>query len=128
MLQSDEPTVWSLLTVETRGFSFFVDRRQKILFERHIFHKRADGRFDSDNPDISSLQSGGYSGGPEECDRLARAVVLDREAALESTSWGFGQVMGFHATSVGYLGAEAMVSVRGGYQEGGRRRPYSDGR
>lgn len=33
-----QPEVWSVLSVETKGFGFLSDRRPQILFERHIFH------------------------------------------------------------------------------------------
>ena len=50
----DQTALWSLLTVETRGFGFLTDRRPKILFERHIFHKHTGGRFSAGHPNISS--------------------------------------------------------------------------
>lgn len=109
-LELDPATLWALLTVETRGFGFLPDRRPKILFERHIFHRRTGGRFSAAHPDISSSSSGGYVGGAGEYARLARAARLDRQAALESASWGLGQIMGFNASALGYIGAEAMVA------------------
>jgi hypothetical protein len=109
-LQVDEASLWALLTVETRGFGYLPDRRPKILYERHIFHKRTNGRFSAANPDISSRDSGGYLGGAAEYARLDRAIKLDRLAALESASWGLGQIMGFNASQLGYVGAEAMVA------------------
>ena len=42
---------------------------------------------------------------------LERAIVLDRKAALESTSWGLGQVMGFNARAAGFADVEAMVAA-----------------
>lgn len=109
-LGGDEPSLWALLTVETRGFGFLPDRRPKILYERHIFHKRTKGRYTVANPDISSSLSGGYQGGTAEYGRLARAIKLDRQVAFESASWGLGQIMGFNAVKLRYLGAEEMVT------------------
>ncbi|WP_119422182.1 N-acetylmuramidase domain-containing protein [Desertibaculum subflavum] len=103
--------LWALITVETRGFGYLPDRRPKILFERHIFHRRTGGRFDATAPDLSSPDAGGYSGDAAEYDRLARAIRLDRKAALESASWGLPQIMGFNAESIGYASAEAMVQA-----------------
>ena len=108
-LSGDAPSLWALLTVETRGFGFLPDRRPKILFERHIFHKRTKGRYSAAHPDISSSASGGYQGDAAEYERLERAIKLDRKAALESVSWGLGQIMGFNAVKLGYLDAEDMV-------------------
>jgi hypothetical protein len=45
-----------------------------------------------------------------EYERLSRALKLDRHAALESASWGLGQVMGFNAVMLGYLDVEEMVT------------------
>ena len=106
----DAPSLWALVTVETRGFGFLPDRRPKILFERHIFHKRTGGRFSAANPDISSAVSGGYEGGAAEYARLERAIELDRRAALESTSWGLPQIMGFNAVKLRYIGADEMAT------------------
>ena len=61
-LEVDAASLWALLTVETRGFGYMPDRRPKILFERHIFHRRTQGRFDAAQPDLSSAQPGGYQG------------------------------------------------------------------
>lgn len=108
-LGGDAPSLWALLTVETRGFGFFPDRRPKILFERHIFHKRTKGRHSASHPDISSSTSGGYQGDIAEYGRLEQAIKLDRQAALESVSWGLGQIMGFNAVELGYADTEEMV-------------------
>ena len=109
-LGSDAASLWALINVETDGFGFLPDRRPKLLFERHQFHKRTGGRFDAANPDISSAVRGGQLSGTAEYARFARALALDRRAALESTSWGLGQIMGFNATRLGYASAEAMVT------------------
>jgi hypothetical protein len=111
-LKVDEASLWSILAVETRGFGFLDDRRPKILFERHIFSKRTKGRFDATAPDLSNPKKGGYSiGGAAEYERLNRAVALDRRAALESASWGLGQVMGFNAQAAGYTDVDAMITA-----------------
>ena len=88
------PQVWAVLAVETHGFGFLQDRRPQILFERHIFHKLTNGRYDARNADISNGKAGGYTGDAGEYARLEKALRLDREAALQSASWGIGQVMG----------------------------------
>jgi hypothetical protein len=101
--------IWSVLQVETTGSGFFANRQPKILFERHIFSKRTKGKFDEEHPEISNPKAGGYSGGPTEYDRLAKAIKLDRNAALESASWGIGQVMGFNFPAGGFADVESMV-------------------
>lgn len=110
-LGAPAPAVWSVLTVETRGFGFLQDRRPQILFERHIFHKLTNGRHDSGHADISSAKAGGYAGGTGEYPRLEKAVSLDREAALQSASWGIGQVMGFNYEAAGFVAIDDMVAA-----------------
>lgn len=103
---------WAVMTVETRGFGFLPDRRPLILYERHIFHQRTGGHFSSAHPDISNPKAGGYgAGGANQFDRLARAIELDEKAALESASWGLGQVMGFNAGTAGYPSTAEMVAA-----------------
>lgn len=104
--------LWAVLNVETRGCGFLQDRRPDILFERHIFSRETGHRFDAAHPDISNQQQGGYgAGGAAQYPRLARAIALDRSAALDSASWGIGQVMGFNAKIAGYADVETMVTA-----------------
>ena len=103
--------IWAVLDVETSGCGFFSDRRPLILFERHVFSKRTKRMYDQQHPDISNAQPGGYRGGAAEYGRLAAAIALNRNAALESTSWGIGQIMGFNAAAAGYADAEALVAA-----------------
>lgn len=104
--------LWAVLRVETSGCGFLSDRRPEILFERHVFARETAGRFTRTAPDISHPTAGGYGRrGVHQYERLARAVALDRRAALRSTSWGIGLVMGFHAAVLGYGHVEQMVTA-----------------
>jgi hypothetical protein len=106
------PELWSVITVETRGCGFIADRRPVILFERHIFARETNHQFDAAHPDISNKKAGGYGAtGGHQYDRLQAAIALNRTAALDSASWGIGQVMGFNANVVGYSDVETMVSA-----------------
>ncbi len=110
LLGSGMAELWAVLSVETRGCGFQQDRRPIILFERHVFSQQTGGRFDATHPQISNRQAGGYgSGGDSQYRKLAQAMTLDRRAALHSCSWGLGQVMGYHARSLGYADVEDMV-------------------
>jgi hypothetical protein len=111
-LQVTVAELWAVLNVETRGCGFLADRRPMILFERHIFSRETAHQFDISYPDISNRNSGGYgAGGDAQYERLYRALALDRKAALRSTSWGIGQLMGFNAEISGYAGVEEMVAA-----------------
>ena len=106
------PALWAVMTVETKGCGFLPDRRPVTLFERHVFHRRTLGRFATECPDLCNPRAGGYGpAGAHQHERLCRALELDRQAALESCSWGLGQVMGYNAVRVGFADVEAMVKA-----------------
>jgi peptidoglycan hydrolase-like protein with peptidoglycan-binding domain len=106
----DPAVLWSVVTVETSGCGFLPDRRPSILFERHIFSTRTGRRFDAAHPGISGSPGGYGPAGAHQYERLEEAIACDRRAALESASWGLGQIMGFNAGPAGYRDAEDMVS------------------
>jgi len=102
--------IWTVLAVETSCCGYMPDRRPQILFERHIFHRLTNGQFD--DGDISDPTPGGYGPtGSHQYDRLAKAVALNRSAALQSASWGIGQVMGENFVRAGFPQVDAMVSA-----------------
>jgi hypothetical protein len=102
--------MWSVVLVETSGCGFLPDRRPSILFERHIFSSRTELRFDATHPGISGPAGGYGQPGDHQYERLEEAIACDQRAALESASWGLGQVMGFNAALAGLRDAEDMVS------------------
>ena len=111
VLGVDAPTLLALLTVETPGCGFLSDRRPQILFERHIFSRLTGGVFDAQFPNISNPVPGGYGpGGAPQYARLGSAVALNQEAALQSASWGLGQVMGENFEESGFADVGAMVT------------------
>jgi hypothetical protein len=102
--------MWAVIQVESSGAGYLDDRRPKILFERHKFSHATGGRFDDSHPGISNPVGGGYgAGGAHQYDRLAEAVELDRKAALESASWGLGQVLGSNFRVAGFANADDLV-------------------
>jgi len=103
--------MWAVIQVESSGAGYQPDRRPKILFERHKFHRATGGQFDAAHPDISNPKAGGYgAGGAHQYDRLAEAIALDRKAALASASWGLGQVLGSNFAVAGFTDVEDMVA------------------
>lgn len=103
--------------VESRGSGFFAPGKPAILFERHIMRRRLlliegdedlNGRvaqLERDYPALVNSRPGGYAGGLAEYPRLARAKMIEHDAAIESASWGLFQIMGFHWLALGYATA-----------------------
>lgn len=112
--QLEAAALWAVLAVETSGVGYFGDRRPKILFEQHVFSRETEHQFDASHPDISNKTPGNYGAtGSHQYERLAAAMALAPEKALNSTSWGLGQVMGFnfdktHSSNAGQM-IEKMV-------------------
>ena len=105
------PEIWAVLSVETFGCGYLPDRRPQILYERHVFHRLTHGRFD-DEGDISAATPGGYGArGAHQYLRLAAAIEKDRDAALQSASWGIGQIMGANHVLAGFQSVEEMVTA-----------------
>lgn len=102
--------VRAVMDVESRG-GFLSDGRPKILFERHFFSRLTNRQFDAANPDISNRTPGGYKGGKAEYDRLAKAIGLNRDAALRSASWGAFQIMGDNCKLAGFGDVETFVAA-----------------
>lgn len=107
--------LWAVISVETSGCGYFDNRQPQILYERHLFYKLTQGRFPIS--DINSPDPGGYSGGVAEYGRLLRAVALDEDSALQSASWGIGQVLGMNHQAAGFPDAASMVTAMCGSED-----------
>lgn len=109
----DVATVKALAQVESKGEGFLPTGEPKILFERHVFSRLTGGLYDKTHPDISHpvWVKGTY--GPESAQhrRLQRAAALDRDAALQSASWGAFQVMGFNWKAAGFKSLQAFINA-----------------
>ena len=111
-LGCETAAIRAVAEVETRGAAFLPSGRPAILFERHVFRRLTEGRFDAEAPEISARLPGGYGkGGEGQYARLRAALALDRAAALKSASWGRFQIMGFNAEAAGFSGVEPFVAA-----------------
>lgn len=104
--------VKAIAEVESNGSGMQADGAPKILFEAHHFSRLTNGAFDKSHPNISSKKWNRalYKGGAAEHTRLDEAVKLNRDAALQSASWGRFQIMGFNFKRLGYPTVQAFVN------------------
>ena len=109
LLGCEVAAVKAVAEVESTGSGFQTDGKPKILFERHYFHKLTNGRFSKTHPEISNPAAGGY--GSNQHARLEQAAKLDREAALQSASWGKFQIMGAHWKALGYKSIQDFINA-----------------
>ncbi|MCA4782119.1 N-acetylmuramidase family protein [Empedobacter stercoris] len=96
---------------EARSSGFITATEPRILFERHKFHNKTGGKFSKDHPDISNKTPGGYGKEADQHKRLQKASTLNRNAALESASWGLFQIMGENWKSLGYPTLQAFINA-----------------
>ena len=114
----DPAALLSVIEVESNGHFFARDRGKDeplIRFEGHYFDRRLDerAREDARTAGISSPTAGKIpnpAAQERRWDMLDHACTISHNAALESTSWGIGQVMGAHWKSLGYPSVEALVT------------------
>jgi hypothetical protein len=105
--------------VESSGVGFLPSGRLKVLFEGHIFWQRLEmRRYDplavhAQYPTLCFRQwtRQHYLGGEREWDRVEAARKIHETSALESTSWGLFQLMGFNASAAGYGSVLEMVGL-----------------
>lgn len=109
----------AVIEVECKGSGFNADGTPVILYERHIFHRRLQAinwitkskEWTKLHPDLCNPLSGNYGKYSEQHAKLNRAAKLNRDVALESCSWGIGQVMGFHWQLLEYDSIQAFVNA-----------------
>ena len=116
---ADPAALLSVVEVESGG-KFFAKVRGRdeplIRFEGHYFDRRLD---DSDKAKARGLGLASPVAGrvrnpssqEERWDMLDRACEIARAAALESVSWGIGQIMGSHWRSLGFASVEDLVAT-----------------
>lgn len=108
----DPAIIAAVAEVESSGGGFLSDRRPKILFEAHVFHRETNGEFGTSNISSPSWNRSLYGeSGAHQYERLARAIALDRTAALRSASWGRFQIMGFNHQACGFADVESFVAA-----------------
>lgn len=98
--------------VESRGEAFYSDGFPVLLFERHVFHRQTDGRFDKKYPEISNAKPGGYGrAGTNQRRKFNLAFSLDKEAAMKSASFGKFQIVGFNYEVCGFSSVGKFVDA-----------------
>ena len=113
-LGCETAAVWAVCDIESAGGGFLPDKRPKLLYEAHIFGRLTQHRWDSTHPNISSpaWNRALYgASGAHQYDRLAEAIALDRDAALQSASWGMFQIVGMNFAACGFASVEAYVAA-----------------
>lgn len=90
---------------------FTAEGKPVILFERHLFSRKTNSRYDASHPTISNRTAGGYPRTQaERWAQLELAYSLDPMAALESASYGRFQVLGQNYPNLSMANAREYVA------------------
>jgi hypothetical protein len=115
-INCDPACIRALLAVESAGVGFGPGGWPIILFEPHQFYKRVSPEL-RDRAVAAGVAYPKWGARPyprmqaARYAQLANAVEIDRIAALSSTSWGLGQLMGFNFAACGYADVVEMVEA-----------------
>jgi len=114
LLNCEVEAVMAVATVESNGKGFDPEGFPLTLFEGHWFYKLTNGKYAKDYPTICyptwTKQFYGKTW-VEEKARLATAMKLDRNAAMQSASWGMFQLMGFNYKVCGFDNVQQFVNA-----------------
>jgi len=103
-----EDEIHAVLDVESRGAGF--DQYGVIrLFEEHVFYRQLPVAKRQEAVNRGLAYPKWRKNYTNNYNRLKEAYNYDNTAALEATSWGLGQIMGFNHKAAGYGSALAMV-------------------
>jgi hypothetical protein len=111
-----EDEIHAVLDVEAAGSGFDKEGRVKALYEPHIAYREANKL--KDKTILNRLVKAGLAYPSWRRDypkdsypRILEAYSIAGDLALDATSWGLGQIMGFNHKAAGYRSAHAMVEA-----------------
>lgn len=110
-LQCDVAAVKAVAEVESRGQGFYADGFPVILFERHIFRKYTQGRYNRTHPHLSGPAGNYGPAGQNQRNKFNEAFALNPDAAMKACSWGKFQIMGFNYEICGFVSVGAFVDA-----------------
>lgn len=114
----DYAALKAVIDVECKGSGFLHTGEPVILFERHWFWRLLGRKrwftkrlkIMAKHPRVCNPKAGGYGKTSQQHGKLSIAASYNRDAALQSASWGLGQVMGFHWQDLGYPSLQAFIN------------------
>lgn len=113
-LGAEERAVKAVAAVESSGAGFWTiggERKPTIRLEAHWFGKLTQYVYNDTHPQISCRQWTPSLAARTPVDawrQFDEAASLNENAAIQATSWGAFQIMGFHWKNLGYSSPQAM--------------------
>ena len=110
-LRCEVPAIKAVAEVESRGKGFYASGFPVVLFERHIFRKYTQGRYNKTHPHLSGPAGNYGAAGQNQINKFNEAFKLNPIAAMKSCSWGKFQIMGFNYEICGYEDVGSFVDA-----------------
>lgn len=110
-LRCDVAAIKAVASIESAGNGFYGDGFPVILFERHLFRKFTQGRYNATHPEISGAAGGYGKGGANQIRKFNQAFALNPDAAMKACSWGKFQILGMNHAVCGYKTVGAFVDA-----------------
>lgn len=110
-LQCEVAAIKAVASVESAGNGFYPDGFPVILFERHLFKKHTNGRYNANYPEISGPAGNYGAAGANQRRKFNIAFALDPDAAMKSCSWGKFQILGENHKVCGYATVGEFVDA-----------------
>jgi hypothetical protein len=101
----------ALIAIEGNKEGFLPNDEPFLWFHHDVFSRKTSGAYDSIAPDISRPEPGTYGSEPEQHNRLHKAMLYNRDAALASASWGKFQLMGYNYELAGFSSLQDFISA-----------------
>lgn len=101
-LRCEIASVKAVAEIESLGKGFYADGFPVILFERHVFRKYTQGRYNKSHPHLSGAAGNYGASGQNQRNKFNEAFALNPIAAMKSCSWGKFQIMGFNHAVCGF--------------------------
>jgi hypothetical protein len=113
-LGCDVKAIKAVAAVESSRSGFDPEGFPITLFEGHQFYRLTNGKYAIDHPTLCyphwTREFYGSTWQAEKA-RLQQAMALDRQAALQSASWGMFQIMGFNYGKCGFKSVQEFVNA-----------------
>jgi hypothetical protein len=100
--------IQAIASVESNGVGYDTAGRIIIRFEGHAFKKLTKGKYDKSNPELSYPYSQ-WRKRRHGRNEFNAAFALDPIAAMQATSWGLFQIMGFNFKFCGFKTVNEFV-------------------
>lgn len=104
-------TIKAVIAVEGNKEGFLPNDEPFLWFHHDVFSRKTRGAYDSIAPDISRPEDSNYGPEAEQHDRLHKAMLYNRDAALASASWGKFQLMGYNYELAGFSSLQDFISA-----------------